>query len=443
VFAIPGRSRFREALVLGAAALSLSALGASSGRDGGAPLPYIDDASFRRAEMLASLVNHADGYARQREEHYSTGRDGDWDRLAEWNPDTEPVLARELDARGGASSSVLSWKASPLSLAFAPSFEDDPALVALGRIAFRRYPVQLAPYLGVALASRDSARRYGLWVDDARGVGGLVRARMPDGSGAIALTCSSCHTASTSEGLVDGLSNAALDLGAAMVDAAHGTMAPKIAAAVDAWGPGRLDVSTSAGNEPARIADLRSVAWLGYLQQDATLKQTDLTSLAIRIETLVITSQNASVRPPRIVALALAAYVKSMAEPLPKESDAAAASPAGKVVFESRCAGCHVPPALTGRPVSLGAIGTDPTLGLSRDRGTGAYRVPSLHGVGTRGPLLHDGTVPSLEALFDPSRPTSAYRSRLHGSGPVPGHRYGLDLDDASRASLVRYLRAL
>jgi hypothetical protein len=404
-------------------------------------VPYLSDASFRRTEMLASLVDPGDDYAKEREEHYATGQASDWDRLDEWNPATEPVAVSELDSPRGASPSVLSSGARPLATSIIPSSEDDPALVALGREAFRRYPVQFAPYLRVALVSRDTARRYGLWLEDGRGVGGLVRARTADGSGAISLTCSTCHTSVAGTRLADGVSNARLDLGAAMLDAARGGMDPAVASAVASWGPGRIDVSSHTGKEPARIADVRSVAWLGYLQQDATVRQNNLTSLAIRIETLITTSQNEAVRPPRIVALALAAYVRSLVRELPEESAAAARSPAGKTVFESGCAGCHTLPALTGPPVPIGVIGTDPALGLSPERGTGSYRVPSLHGVGTRGPLLHDGTVPSLQAMFDPSRRT--LMEHLHGSGPIPGHLFGLDLDAADRIALVSYLQAL
>jgi cytochrome c553 len=434
------------------AGIILAALGASCGvsdSDNGSgarsALPYLDDAAFRRGEMLASLVNRNDGYAQQREAHYATGKDGDWDRLGEWNPRVEPVMTAELDSPLGASSTSLSAEARALPTELVPTSEDDPRLVELGRVAFHRYPVQFAPYLRVALASRAAVRRYGLWTDEqhGNGVGGIVRAQVADGSAALALTCSSCHAAPTGEGLADGVSNSAVDLGRAMVDASQGATAPSVASAFLAWGPGRMDVSTHAGTEPARIADLRPVAWLGYLQQDATVRQNNLTSLAIRIETLATTSLNASVRPPRVVALALAAYVRSMARRLPPESDAASMFPAGKAVFESHCARCHASPALTGRPVSLAAVGTDPTLGLSADRGTGTYRVPSLHGVATRGPLLHDGTIASLEDLFDPRRLTTSFAGRLHGDGPVLGHRFGLDLDAASRSQLLEYLSAL
>jgi hypothetical protein len=93
--------------------------------------------------------------------------------------------------------------------------------------------------------------------------------------------------------------------------------------------------------------------------------------------------------------------------------------------------------------VPLGVVGTDPTLGLSASRGTGFYRVPSLHGVGSRGPLLHDGTVPSVSAMLDPSRPTASFTERLHGPGPVEGHPFGLGLSPDDRAALIAYLEML
>jgi len=235
------------------------------------------------------------------------------------------------------------------------------------------------------------------------------------------------------------LPNRDLDLGAAIMDASP-SGPPE---AVSAWGPGRVDVTTATGTEPARIPDLRPVRWLTYLQQDATLRGADLTTLAIRIETLVIGSNAYVVRPPRIVALALAVYVTSLASGLPSAEAGAAAAPEGAAVFSQQCSGCHVPPELTGPPVPLSVIGTDPTLGLSPSRGTGTYRVPSLHGVGSRGPLLHDGTIPSVAALLDPSRLTSSFTGRLHGSGAVPGHPFGLDLAARDRTSLVTYLSLL
>lgn len=410
---------------------------------GSSALAYLDDSSYRRAELVASLVNPSNAYSELRLAHYATGDGNDWDRLPEWNPPAEPIASSEVDAPGGATTTVLTDRAEPLALPGAVLSADDPALLALGAEAFERYPTQLAPYLGVALTSRAAARRYGLWIDDARGVGGLVRARMADGSAAVALTCSTCHAAPGDSGRIfAGLPDRDLDLGAAMLDA-PGYAAPGVADAIAAWGPGRLDVTTASGTEPLRIPDLRPVRWLTYLQQDATVRARDLAALAIRIETLIITSNDQALRPPRVVALALAAYLTSLAGTLPPMETAASGSPAGARVFDAQCASCHAPPALTGEPVPLATIGTDPTVGLSSVRGTGTYRVPSLRGVGSRGPLLHDGTVPSLDAMFDPARLTPSFAGRLHGDGAVPGHTYGLDLSAADRAALVAYLRGL
>jgi cytochrome c5 len=404
---------------------------------------YLTDPLFARAELTASLVNPSNGYSALRLSHYATDDAADWDRLPQWNPPAEPIAADELDAPGGASATQLATDAAPLLLPTSVTSPNDPALLALGKAAFERYPAQLAQYLRVGLTSRSAAGRYGLWVDDKQGVGGLVRAKMADGSVAVALTCSSCHAAAVaSGGISPGTPNAALDLGAAIL-ADQGISAAGSADPKAAWGAGRVDVTTEAGTEPERIPDLRPVHFLTYLQQDATIRARDLTTLAIRIETLLITDWGQVVRPPRVVALALAAYLDSLADSLPPPDAAAAASPNGAGLFEAKCSACHVPPAFTGEPVSLAVIGTDPTIGLSADRGTGAYRVPSLHGVGVRGPLLHDGTLPSLDAMFDPARLTDTFAQRLHGAGPVPGHPFGLDLSDGDRQDLLTYLHSL
>ena len=208
-------------------------------------------------------------------------------------------------------------------------------------------------------------------------------------------------------------------------------------------GPGRVDVSTTSGTEPVRLPDLRPVRFLTHLHHDATLSVHGVSTLAIRIETLVITSYGQVIRPPRIIALALAAYIDSLANVLPPVSAAETASPRGSVLFGVKCGSCHAPPEFTGDPIPLAIGGTDSALGSSAERGTGMYRVPSLRGVGSRKFLLHDGTVSSLEAMFDPTRPTAEFTSRMRGPGAVPGHLFGLDLSDDDRQALLSFLRAL
>jgi cytochrome c5 len=435
--------RRRWILWAATAACGLAGCGSPSAAVEEGPLDYLSDAAYRRGALVASLVNPHNDYSSLRLAHYATGDASDWERLPEWNPPAETIAASELDAPGGAVMTSLTGRAAPLSLPASVDAIDDPALIALGEAAFSHYPAQVAAYLDVAVSSREAAGRYGLWVDDARGVGSLVRARMGDGSTAITLTCATCHAAPENGVIAAGVPNHDLDLGSAIVDAQGPLLDPTIASAIAAWGPGRLDVTTSTGREPVRIPDLRPVRWLTYLQQDATVRARDIVALAIRIETLIITSNENAVRPPRIIALGLAAYMSSLASKLPPESSAADASPRGASLFAAQCAGCHVPPALTGEPVALDVVGTDPTLGLSPVRGTGTYRVPSLHGVGSRGPLLHDGTVPSVDAMLDPIRVTPSFPGKLHGTGAVPGHSFGLDLSADDRTALVAYLRAL
>jgi hypothetical protein len=125
------------------------------------------------------------------------------------------------------------------------------------------------------------------------------------------------------------------------------------------------------------------------------------------------------------VALALAAWLESLAPPAVSPAAGRAAA-----LFEARCAGCHAPPGYAGPPVALAVVGTDPSVGRSADRGTGGYRVPSLRGVGTRGRLLHDGSVPDVATLLDPDR-------------VVAGHRFGVDLPAADRAALAAWVAAL
>jgi hypothetical protein len=80
--------------------------------------------------------------------------------------------------------------------------------------------------------------------------------------------------------------------------------------------------------------------------------------------------------------------------------------------------------------VAIEIVGTDPAVGMSPDRTTGSYRVPSLHGVGDRKRLLANGAVLDLAELLD-------------GDRTAPGHRFGVDLGAAEKADLIAYLETL
>jgi mono/diheme cytochrome c family protein len=396
---------------------------------------YLTDAAYRRAELVSSLVNPRNGYSELRLTHYESGGAADWARLPEWNP---PAVPLSLDALAGGTA-TRSGAARTLTIGEDARAGSDAALRALGEEAFFRYPMQLAD-AAAGLGSRENAELYGLWVDDSHGVGGLVQVTLPDGQTELAQTCSTCHATSRGGVLVAGASNERLDWGALVVDT---TPASSGAAAPLAWGPGRLDVTTATGAEPCRIPDLRPVRWQTHLHQDATVEQRDVAMLAIRIETLMITSHNAVVRPPREIALGLALFIRSLADALPRSEPTTPAEMRGGTIFAEQCASCHAEPGLTGPPVPLDVVGTDPTLGLSLNRGTGTYRVPTLRGLGTRGPLLHDGTLAGPAALLDAARLAPDYRGGLHGPGPIVGHPFGLGLDAAEREDLLAFLGTL
>jgi mono/diheme cytochrome c family protein len=331
---------------------------------------YLDDARFRRATLMTSLVNPDNGYSRLRLSCYATGAAGDWDALPAWNP---PVAT--LDSDGNALNDELSLDLS--------SADDPVALRVLGERAFYRYPVQL----------------YDQPIADAA----LVQVRLPDGGVSTALTCASCHTRLVDGVVTAGLANEAIDLG---------------------WGPGLVDVAPPPGEPAVAIPDLRAASLEKNWQRDGAVRNDGWIALALRIETLIITSHGQLVRPPREVPLALAAWVESLAPPW-HETDGR-----GATLFEARCAGCHAPPDFAGPPVALAVVGTDPAVGLSADRGTGGYRVPSLRGVGRRGRLLHDASVPDVATLLDPTR-------------TAPGHVFGFDLPSEDRAALVAWVETL
>jgi cytochrome c peroxidase len=56
------------------------------------------------------------------------------------------------------------------------------------------------------------------------------------------------------------------------------------------------------------------------------------------------------------------------------------------------------------------SVGTDPGLALKTRKGTGYCKVPSLKGVCYRGHYLHDGSVGSLEEMFDSGRVTDTHK---------------------------------
>jgi mono/diheme cytochrome c family protein len=369
---------------------------------------YLNDAAFRRAELEASLVNPRNNYSALRLERYTADR---WGALPEWDPLVAPIVAGD----------------SPPSDALGPSFSrldiesvpwQEAALVELGRRAFFTYPVQLASYLRVAVGDAAGPSHYGLWTDGTS-LGATVWTELPAGNTEAAVTCATCHASIENGAVVAGINNADIDVDAMVRAESGGTGS--------SWGAGRVDVTPDGVDNAAAIADLRSVRFQVALQRAATVRN-GLIPLAIRTETLIVTSLQEAFRPPRKLAFAIALYLWQL-EPVPiRKPDAE--SKRGATLFANACASCHEPPGFSGPSVPIEMVATDPAVGRSPDRTTGNYRVPSLRGVGDRKRLFANG------AAFD-------VREVLSGERPAMGHPFGVDLDDADNAALVAYLETL
>ena len=139
----------------------------------------------------------------------------------------------------------------------------------------------------------------------------------------------------------------------------------------------------------------------------------------------------------------------------------------GALAFEKAgCAACHLPPDYTNGKLTpaLGftvpvnhpnrqdimtiGVGTDNGLAMKTRKGTGLYKVPSLRGVWSRQFLLHDGSVSTLEELFDARRLSADHVPggwSVPGArtGGIPGHVFGLDLSDEEKTALIAFLRQL
>jgi mono/diheme cytochrome c family protein len=369
---------------------------------------YDESEGFRRQALIASLANPTNGYSRLRLERYSP--DG-WETLPIWNPRIRVVTEADV----GRPKPDADF--TPLEIDAVP-WEEGP-LLELGRRAFYEYPVQLMPFTAAALMGVGAAEHYGVWSAEGR-LGGLVWTALPGNAVSLSVTCSTCHATVREGQLLTGKNNAQLDIGL-MASDFRGDAANLV------WGPGRLDVTNDDSENPAAIPDLRPVRYQQQLQHAATVKN-DLIALSIRTETLIITSLGETVRPPRKLSFALALFLwrlPNVPATLPDEH-----SEAGARSFEQRCASCHRPPSYSGPPVALELVGTDPLVGASSERGTGAYRVPSLRGVGDRSPLFASGSVRDLAELLDPKRAAA-------------GHPFGLDLESSQRDDLRRFLETL
>jgi hypothetical protein len=231
---------------------------------------------------------------------------------------------------------------------------------------------------------------------------------------------------------------------------------------------------------PAKVPDLIGIKDRKYIDHTAThlhrgigdlMRYAALVSFAETADfgsyhLLAEDTRRVQARLPDEALYALALYIYSLKPPAnPNPPDEKA--PAGRKVFEREgCPTCHTPPLYTNNritlakgferpkdaPVTLDIIplsaGTDPGLALRTRKGTGYYKVPSLKGVWYRGHYLHDGSVASLEEMFDPDRLNDqhvpgGFRPLGTEKRAIAGHEFGLKLAPSEREQLIAFLRTL
>ena len=230
---------------------------------------------------------------------------------------------------------------------------------------------------------------------------------------------------------------------------------------------------------PAKTPDLIGIKDRKYIDHTATHLHRGIGDL-MRYAALVSFAEATDFGPHRMLSggtkrvqtrlpdealYALAFYIYSL-KPPPNPNPFDEQARAGERIFARECAACHTPPLYTNnqltlaegftppkdKPASLDvlpiSVGTDPGLALKTRKGTGYYKVPSLKGVWYRGRYLHDGSVASLEEMFNPDRLKDTHVP----GGFIPagvktraiqGHEFGLKLNAEEREQLIAFLKTL
>jgi hypothetical protein len=230
-----------------------------------------------------------------------------------------------------------------------------------------------------------------------------------------------------------------------------------------------------------KIPDLHDLRYSRYLDATATHRLRGPEDIA-RYAALVTGADRMDFGPHRIlsdeqrrlrvryadeVLYAIGMYLMSLE---PRKNPSPPAAPIverGRRIFERQnCSRCHPAPTYTTGKLTLAegwappedhpyrhdilpiSVRTDPGAALKTRKGTGLYKIPSLRGVWSRNLLLHDGSLTSLEELFDLKRLQPSYEPK--GWSPpgvtkraIRGHEFGLRLSSEERAALIAFLRSL
>jgi len=237
---------------------------------------------------------------------------------------------------------------------------------------------------------------------------------------------------------------------------------------------------------PVKISNLIGIEDLHYFDHTGTARHRDITDLMryagsiadvtdaltlygdgpdakLKLENMGL--QNGIHRTPDALLYALAKFIYSL-KPPPNPNPLDEQAREGRRIFNrSVCVQCHTPPLYTNNKLTLAtgfkptpqeleeldivnkSVDTDPGLALQTRKGTGFYRVPSLRMIWMDKAFLHDGSIGSLEEMFNPDRLKPDFHSSNWSPATPPhaikGHQFGLDLKPEERAALIKFLRTL
>ena len=152
---------------------------------------YLDDSTWRRSELEASMWRSDLPYAQKRLDAYALPSGG-WDRLREFNP------------------TVMSVGENPKTTTIDASIPTSrQAWIELGEQVFWNLPMRRDGYLNHLIDSPELMKEVGIQSDELGNIRGLVRYDDAFGKEHVGLTCGFCH----GDQGVAGAANQNLDLG--------------------------------------------------------------------------------------------------------------------------------------------------------------------------------------------------------------------------------------
>lgn len=230
-----------------------------------------------------------------------------------------------------------------------------------------------------------------------------------------------------------------------------------------------------------KIPDLHNLRYQRYIDATATHRLRGPLDIA-RYAALVTGADSMDFGPHRMltdqqrrvpfryadeVLFAIGQYLWSLTPPANPKPPPAAQVREGEALFAREgCNNCHAGPGYTSGKLTLAqgwkppadhperehilpiSVGTEPGLALKTRKGTGFYKIPSLRGLWYRPRLLHDGSVATLEEMFDPKRLSADHvpggwkppGTKTHA---IIGHPFGLGLNPADKSALIAFLRTI